>query len=132
MLVAPEINIHIKDDIRQITNSYVEFQYFDGNIIRIENNSFKLQSVASDFYIEIQDNIIIDLSNKNIYLNKEQKLNLEEITIDSNDNTSLDNIDDSNFQTEDERKKAEEVAKAKAEAELAKAKKELEEAQNKI
>ena len=132
MLVAPEINIHIKDDIRQITNSYVEFQYFDGNIIRIENNSFKLQSVASDFYIEIQDNIIIDLSNKNIYLNKEQKLNLEEITIDSNDNTSLDNIDDSNFQTEDERKKAEEEAKAKAEAELAKAKKELEEAQNKI
>lgn len=132
MLVAPEINIHIKDDIRQITNSYVEFQYFDGNIIRIENNSFKLQSVASDFYIEIQNNIIIDLSNKNIYLNKEQKLNLEEITIDSNDNTSLDNIDDSNFQTEDERKKAEEEAKAKAEAELAKAKKELEEAQNKI
>ena len=132
MLVAPEINIHIKDDIRQITNSYVEFQYFDGNIIRIENNSFKLQSVASDFYIEIQDNIIIDLSNKNIYLNKEQKLNLEEITIDSNDNTSLDNIDDSNFQTEDERKKAEEEAKAKAEAELAKAKKELEEAQSKI
>ena len=59
MLVAPEINIHIKDDIRQITNSYVEFQYFDGNIIRIENNSFKLQSVASDFYIEIQDNIIM-------------------------------------------------------------------------
>ena len=132
MIVAPQINIHIKDDVRTISDAYIELQYFDGNIIRIENNNFKLQSVASDFYIEVGDNVIIDLNSKNIYLNKEQKINLEEITIDSNDHVDLDNIDDANFATEDEKKKQQEEEKKKAEAELAKAKKELEDAQNKI
>lgn len=132
MLVAPSINIHIKDDVRTISNSYVEVQFFDGNITRIENNNFKLQSVASDFYIELGDNVIIDLSNKNVYLNKEQKINLEEITINSDDHVDLDNIDNSNFATEDEKKAQEELEKKKAAEALAKAKKELEEAQNKI
>ena len=132
MIVAPRINIHIKDDVRTISDAYIELQYFDGNIIRIENNNFKLQSVASDFYIEVGYNVIIDLNSKNIYLNKEQKINLEEITIDSNDHVDLDNIDEANFATEDEKKKQQEEEKKKAEAELAKAKKELEDAQNKI
>ena len=132
MLVAPQINIHVKDDVRTINDSYLELQYFDGNIIRLENNNFKLQSVASDFYIEVGNNVIIDLNSKNIYLNKEKKVNLEEITIDSNDHIDLDIEDNSNFATEDEKKKQQEEEKKKAEAELEKAKKELEAAQNKI
>lgn len=132
MLVAPQINLHIKDDVRTINDSYVELQYFDGNIIRIENNTFKLQSVSSDFYVEIGENIIVDLNSKNIYLNKEKKVNLEEITIDSNDYVDLKVENNSNFATEDEKKKQQEEEKKKAEAELEKAKKELEAAQNKI
>lgn len=131
MIVAPSIKIHVKDDIREVTDSYVEITYFDGNIVRIENNNFKLQSVSADFYIEIDD-VIIDLSNKNVYVNKEQKINLEEITIDSNDNVSLDNIDNGNFATEEEKKQQEEEKKKQEQEALLKAKKELEDAQNKI
>lgn len=132
MIVAPNIKIHVKNDVRTITDSYVELQYFDGNIVRLENNNFKLQSVASDFYIELDNNVIINIDNKNIYLNKEQKLNLEEITISSDDNVNLDNIDDDKFMTEDEKKKQEEEEKKAALEALEKAKKELADAQDKI
>ena len=72
------------------------------------------------------------LLTKNQLNKREKKVNLEEITIDSNDHIDLDIEDNSNFATEDEKKKQQEEEKKKAEAELEKAKKELEAAQNKI
>lgn len=132
MLVAPTISVHVKNDTRTISDSYLEIQYFDGNIVRLENNGVKLQSVAEDFYLEIND-VIINLSNKNIYLNKDKKLSLNDITINSNDNIDLSDIDDdSKFMTEDEKKQQEEEEKQKQQEELEKAKKELQEAQDKI
>ena len=111
MLVAPTISVHVKNDTRTISDSYLEIQYFDGNIVRLENNGVKLQSVAEDFYLEIND-VIINLSNKNIYLNKDKKLSLNDITINSNDNIDLSDIDDdSKFMTEDEKKQQEEAEK---------------------
>lgn len=89
MIVSPKINLYLGDNKKEIINSYLEFEYFDGNIVRIENQEFQMQNASSNFYIELSNNIKIDMSSKNIFLNNVKKLNLLQITIDKNDNIDL-------------------------------------------
>lgn len=94
MIVSPKINLYLGNTKKEIIDSYLEFEFFDGNIVRIENQEFQMQNVSSNFYIELSNNIKIDLATKNIYLNNEVKLNLSQITIDKNDNIDLPKVEE--------------------------------------
>lgn len=132
MIVAPNIDVSIKGEVKNFKNTYLELQYFDGDIVRLENSDTKIQNISEEFYINVGDNIIIDLSNKNIYLNKEKKLNLNEITIESDDNINLSGIDeDTTFMTEKEKEESKKKAEEEAEESIRKEKEEIEEAKNK-
>lgn len=89
MIVAPKINLVIDGETRVIENSYLEFEFLDGNIIRLENQEASFQSIASDMYIELDNGVKINLADKNIFLGSEKKLNLTQITIDSDDNIEI-------------------------------------------
>ena len=89
MIVSPKINLNLMGSNKEILNSYLEFEFFDGNIVRIENQEMQIQNVSSNFYIELSNNVKIDLSTKNIFLNNDKKLNLSQITIDKNDNIDI-------------------------------------------
>ena len=89
MIVAPKINLVIDGETRVIENSYLEFEFLDGNIIRLENQEASFQSIASDMYIELDNGVKINLADKNIFLGSEKKLNLTQVTIDSDDNIEI-------------------------------------------
>lgn len=89
MIVSPKINLNLMGSNKEILNSYLEFEFFDGNIVRMENQEMQIQNVSSNFYIELSNNVKIDLSTKNIFLNNDKKLNLSQITIDKNDNIDI-------------------------------------------
>lgn len=88
MIVGKNLEITYGDKKETIKDGFLEINYLDGNIIRVENQDFLLQNISSDFKITIED-INVDLPNKKIIYDEETKINLGEITIDSNDNIEI-------------------------------------------
>ena len=98
LIVAPQIKIIMGDTEKTIDNNYIELTFQDGNIIRLENQEFSIQNISSNSSLEI-GNIKIDLSKRNIVYN-DQNLNLNSITIESDDNIEIPK-DDENTKIED-------------------------------
>ena len=88
MLVANNITIKHGDKTEKVTDGYVEFVYLDGNIVRIENQNLEIQNISSDLAIEV-GNVKLDMEHKKVYLDDVLKMNLGEITIDSDDNIEI-------------------------------------------
>lgn len=103
MIVGNTFTLKIGDETRIVEGTYLEIEYLEGNIIRLENQEIALQNISSELAI-IFDNVTIDLLTKNIYLNNDKKLNMNEITIDSDDNIEItsDNEDTTNKDEETE------------------------------
>ena len=88
MIVGKNLEIKYGDKKETIKDGFLEINYLDGNIIRIENQDFLLQNISSDFNINVEG-IDLDLLNKKIIYEEETKVNLGEITIDSDDNIEI-------------------------------------------
>lgn len=84
LFVADSMTLTIGDENHEIKDNYLEISFFDGNITRIENQELSFSNVSSNMYLQIGD-VTLDLNNRNLYYNQENKLNLNEITIDSDD-----------------------------------------------
>ncbi len=89
MIVGSKLKLKIGDVEKTFDNTYLEITYLEGNLIRIENQGVAYQSVGDDVTIELGDNVIIDFAGKNIYKDKERKLSLGEITVNSDDNIQI-------------------------------------------
>lgn len=88
LVAAPEINVKVGDTTKTIKNGYLEITYFDGDIIRVENQELTYQSIADDMEITV-DNTRVDLRNRFIHKNNVAVLDMGLITIDSDDNIAL-------------------------------------------
>lgn len=99
LIVAPKIKIIIGDTEKTIDNNYIELSFQEGNIVRIENQEISLQNISSNSSLEI-GNIKIDLNKRKIS-NDKQQINLDSITIESDDNIKIPN-DDENTKIEDD------------------------------
>ena len=112
LVAAPALKINIGNEQKEIKNSYIEITFFDGNIVKIENQEESYKNIQSNIFIEVGD-ITINLNTKEISKNGEVKLNLEQITIDSDDNIDIsekenqDVEEESTNSTENETNKAE-------------------------
>ena len=89
LLASPKIALHIGGVERTIENDFVEITFLDGEIVRIENQEVAYQNISDDMYILTSNGLKIDLANQNIYYNDQNVLNLEYITIDSDDNIEI-------------------------------------------
>ena len=96
MIVGNKIKLKIGDNEKEIENNYLEISYLDGNVLKIDNQGVSFQSVSDEVSIEIGNNTLIDFVQKNVYSNKEKKLSLGEITVDSDDNIPI-SADDNKF-----------------------------------
>ena len=90
MIASPTLNVKIGENEQTVKSGFIELTYFDGDIVKIQNNELDLQNISSEIVIYIDDKTFIDVYNKKIYTiddkNKPQfKINLGEITIDSDD-----------------------------------------------
>ena len=88
MLVGKDLAINYGDQNKKINDGYLEINYLDGNIVRIENQDWSLQNISDNIAIE-NDGVKLDLLNKKIIYNEETKVDLGEITIDSDDNIEI-------------------------------------------
>ena len=88
LIAGADIVLNIAGQKKEFKNNYLEVTFFDGNIIKIENQEESYKNIQDNISIEIGD-ILINLNNKTISKNGEVKLNLEQITIDSDDNIDI-------------------------------------------
>lgn len=86
-----------------IENYYFEIEFLDGNLVRINNDKVSLETISSECYILVNDNLRIDLSEKVIKYNDENKLSLDEIVINNDQNIDIkydDKSSDNNSENE--------------------------------
>lgn len=88
MIIARDIKISIGDTKRTVTNGYVEVKYLDGKIIKIDNQEFSLQNISDEATIKVNA-LTINLSDKTLYTNEENKLKLNDIQINSKKNVDI-------------------------------------------
>lgn len=88
MIVGKKITVKYGEEEKTISDGYLEVEYLDGNIIKISNQDLNVQNISKDLQIS-SDGITVDLINKKIIYDGETKVNLGEITIDSDDNIEI-------------------------------------------
>ena len=88
LFVDDNMTLTIGDKKREIKDSYLEITFFDGNITRIENQELSLQNIDSNMILEMGQ-VKLDIQNHVLYYDSVEKLNLNQITIDSDDNIEI-------------------------------------------
>lgn len=76
-----------------------EFEFIDGGLVRITNETLNIETIASECFILTPDNVKVDLDKRIISVGDETKLNLSEIVINSDQNIDIlydDKNDDDN------------------------------------
>ena len=89
IILANKLKITLNNGMTKDVDGYVEIEYSDNEIVNIYNQEFSYQTISSNSYIELQNNIKINLGTKIVSQNDENKMALEDMVINSNDNVTL-------------------------------------------
>ena len=94
---SEKLQIQFPDSTSKEINGYVEIEYIDNEVIKIYNQELTYQMVSSNLYILLPDEIKINLSNKIVSQHNENKMSLENMIIDANDNVEIIDIEDEKY-----------------------------------
>lgn len=68
---------------------YFELEFIEGDIVVISNQEVSYQTVSSNTFIYVGEDIVINLGDKTIYYKDEPKMTLSQIVIDDEDNIDI-------------------------------------------
>lgn len=88
IVLANPLTLVFDEGTKKVINGYVEIEYLDNEIVKIYNQEAIYQTISSDVYIEIGD-IKVNLSTQIITKANENKMSLESMVIDSDDNVTI-------------------------------------------
>lgn len=94
IVLGKDLKIHLNSGTTRETKDYVELEYFDNEIVKIYNQEIQIQTVSLDSYIELDNNIKIKLGTKIISKDDKNRMSLEDMVINSEDNVTLIDIND--------------------------------------
>lgn len=83
------VKLQLAGNENLIEGDYFELTFIEDGIIKVENSDVSYQTTAENSYILVDDNIKIDLGNKKIYFDGEEKMSLSQMTIDGNENIEI-------------------------------------------
>ena len=89
IVLGNKIEITLNNGMTKEVEGYVEIEYSDNEIVNIYNQEFSYQTISSNSYIELQNNIRLNLGTKIVSQNEQNKMSLEDMVINSNDNVTL-------------------------------------------
>ena len=94
IVAGNNITLQVPNDDKKISGDYFEILYIEDGIVRIDNQEASYQVTAQDTYINIGNNVIINLGNKKISYNGDVRMLLSQITINGDENIDLDDVTD--------------------------------------
>ena len=91
-----ELNLKVPQNEELIHGEYFEILFIEDGIVKIDNEKASYQVTAQDTYLYVGDNITIDLGSGKIIYDGEAKMLLSQLTINNDENISLDVDEDKN------------------------------------
>ena len=89
LLAADTIKLHfLEDDVREFKD-YLEVSYIDENVVQLANNEAVLQTIATDCFVELNDGVTINFSEKTIKQHDVTKLTLAQMVVDAEENIEV-------------------------------------------
>ena len=89
IVLGKNIKIKLENGTEKDIEGYVEIEYSNNEIINIYNQEVAYQTISSDSYIELDDDIKINLGTKIVSKEDKNKMSLEDMVINSDDNVTL-------------------------------------------
>ena len=94
IIISNDISLVFGDSEPRPINGYVELEYLDNQIVKIYNQEATYQTISSEAYVDLPDNIRLDLGKRIISKNEDNKMSLENMVIDSDDNVTIVDLDE--------------------------------------
>lgn len=88
-IVVGDLNLKMAGNSTSIKGDYFEIVYTIEGVVNIENKDHKYQVTATDTYIYIGSDKVLDLGNKKIMVNDVDTMSITSITIDGNENIEI-------------------------------------------
>ena len=101
IILGENIRIAFDDGTQRDIQGYVELEYLDNEIVKIYNQEVTYQTISSQAYIELPNDIRINLSTRIVSSQNENKMSLDNMVIDSDDNITIANIENEEIETEE-------------------------------
>lgn len=89
LVLANNMKVTLNNGNTKDVEGYLEIEYSDNEIVNIYNQEFNYQTISSDSFIELDIGVKINLGTKIISSNGENKMSLEDMVINSDDNVTL-------------------------------------------
>jgi len=89
IFAGTNVKLQLAGNENLIEGDYFEVTYIEDGIVKIENQEVSYQTTAENSYLLVDDTIRIDLGNKKIYYDGEEKMSLSQMTIDGNENIEI-------------------------------------------
>ena len=90
IILGSDIRIKLSGNEEPVKGKYFELLFVEDGIVKVENNEGSYQTTTEGTTIFVGDNIKIDLGTKKVFYGEEEKLTLDEMTIDGNENIDID------------------------------------------
>lgn len=102
LIFAENIKINLSSGIQKDVKDYIEIEYSDNEIVNLYNQEISSQTISSDSYIELADNIKLNLGDKIVTKDGQVKMSLDNMIINSNDNVNIVDLADYEEKTNEE------------------------------
>lgn len=102
IILANKLKITLNNGMTKDVEGYVEIEYSDNEVVNIYNQEFSYQTISSNSYIELQNGIKLNLGTKIVSQDDQNKMSLEDMIINSDDNVTLVDLKQEKNETEDE------------------------------
>ncbi len=94
IIISNNLEIVFDDGTTNSISGYLELEYSDNEVVKLYNQEIAYQTISSRIKVMFPNNIELNVSKKTISKDKETKLSLENMVIDSNDNVNIVDLSD--------------------------------------
>lgn len=94
IIISNNLEIVFDDGTTNSISGYLELEYSDNEVVKLYNQEITYQTISSRIKVMFPNNIELNVSKKTISKDKETKLSLENMVIDSNDNVNIVDLSD--------------------------------------
>lgn len=94
LLASDSMKLVFSDSTEKSINGFVEIEYTDNEIVKIFNKDVRYETISTEVYIQVGEDIKINLGTKIISKKGENEMTLENMVIDSNDNVTIIDMDE--------------------------------------
>ena len=89
IILGDAFKVVLNSGVQKDVKKYVEIEYFDNEIVSIYNQEINYQTISSNSYVILDKGIKLNLGTKIVSVDDENKMALEDMVINSDDNVTL-------------------------------------------